>query len=250
MFVVFFSILATAQTVLTVFAAASLNAAFPTIGKSFEAAHPGVSVRFDFDGSQVLVLQLSQGAPADVFASADERWMDKAKSQGLVTDSAPFASNSLVIVVAKNSSVSTAGDLAKPGVRVVLCADAVPCGRYGREMLTKMARDSRFGSGFDEAVMRNVVSDEQNVEDVFAKISLGAADCGIVYRSDLMSRTDLANGDVRAVELPAAYQPSISYPIATVTKSGSSLLAAEFVTFVRSTQGQSILRRYGFGPAP
>ncbi|MBV8204470.1 MAG: molybdate ABC transporter substrate-binding protein [Candidatus Eremiobacteraeota bacterium] len=246
-----FSVLVAAgQAVLTVFAAASLHGAFDELGKQFAAAHPGVSVRFNYDGSQVLELQLAQGATADVFASADQRWMDAAKREKLVTIMTPFATNSLAIITAPGSSVHAAADLAHAGTKVLLCADAVPCGRYARELLVKMDDEPAFGSGFSAAVLRNVVSDEQNVEEVFAKIVLGAADCGIVYRSDVASRADAASSGVRVINLPPESQPSIVYPIAPVSGSSSSELAAAFVKFVQSASGQTVLRRFGFGAAP
>ena len=137
---------------LTVFAAASLHAAFDELGKRFHAAHPGVQVRFNYDGSQVLELQLAQGAQADVFASADQRWMDMAKQQGLVGSAMPFATNAMVIVAGRDSGVRAPADLAHAGVTVLLCADAVPCGRYARDLLAKMDADPLFGSGISAAV--------------------------------------------------------------------------------------------------
>ncbi len=234
-----------AQAVLTVFAAASLHAVFPEIGKQFEAAHPGVTVRFDFDGSQILEAQLAQGAQADVFASADQRWMDKATSDGLVGPATVFATNKLVIIAGSATSIRTAQDLTKPGIKIVLCADAVPCGRYARQTLAKMESDPAFGKGFADAVTRNVVSQEQDVEDVFAKVNLGEADAGIVYQTDTVKPAS-----VRVIDLPAGAQPAVVYPIAGVKKSTSSDLAAAFIAFVRSAAGQGILKQFGFGPAP
>jgi molybdate transport system substrate-binding protein len=234
------------QTVLTVFAAASLHAAFPDLGKRFEAAHPGITVRFSFDGSQALEAQLAQGAHADVFASADQGWMDKATSDGLVDASTTFAANSLVVIASMNSPVQTAHDVSNAGLRLLLCADAVPCGRYARAMLRKMDADQAFGKGFAASVMRNVVSEEENVESVVAKVSLGEADAGIVYRSDVVKVAE----HVRVVALPAIDQPAIVYPIAVVKSSVSPGVAADFIAFVRSTEGQDILRRDGFTPAP
>jgi molybdate transport system substrate-binding protein len=243
-------LLAAGQAVLTIFAAASLHAAFDELGKQFSTAHPGVHVRFNYDGSQVLELQLAQGAQADVFASADETWMDAAKRQGLITAATPFATNSMVIVASHVSAVRTAADLAHAGVTVLLCADAVPCGRYARELLVKMDAEPAFGSGFSAAVLRNVVSNEQNVEDVFAKVGLGAADCGIVYHSDVASRSDTVASAIRVIGLPAQAQPAIIYPIAPVKASSSPQLATAFVAFVRSAPGQAVLRRFGFGTKP
>ncbi|HEV2879630.1 MAG TPA: molybdate ABC transporter substrate-binding protein [Candidatus Eremiobacteraceae bacterium] len=240
------SIIAVAtQTVLTVFAAASLHAAFPELGTKFEAAHPGVTVRFTFNGSQILETQLAQGAQADVFASADQRSMDKAKADGLVTASAPFAGNYLVIIASMGSPVQTAHDLTILGLRIVLCSDAVPCGRYARTTLAEMEK-KQFEKGFAKAVLSNVVSEEENVEAVVAKVSLSEADAGIVYRSD----AEKAIRHVRVVEVPEDVQPLIIYPIAVTTSSTSPGMAADFVAFVRSSQGQRILQQYGFAPAP
>ena len=240
------AVAAASQSVLTVFAAASLHAAFPDLGKSFEATHPGVTVRFVFNGSQILEAQLAQGAQADVFASADQAWMDRATSDGLVSRSTPFATNSLVVIASMKSPVQTAHDLSNSGLRLLLCADAVPCGRYARTMLAKMDADHAFGKWFASSVMRNVVSEEENVESVVAKVSLGEADAGIVYRSDVAK----APAQVRVVELPAADQPAIAYPIAVVKGGASPDVAADFVAFVRSAAAREILRRNGFAPAP
>lgn len=243
-------LLAASQAILTVFAAASLHGAFDELGKRFSSAHPGVSVRFNYDGSQVLELQLAQGAKADVFASADQRWMDAAARAGLVRAAEPFTTNELVVIAAANSPVRSLADVARPGTTVVLCAAAVPCGRYARQSLTKLGADPAFGSSYSAAVLKNVVSDEQNVEDVFTKVSLDAADCGIVYRSDIASRSDAATSTIRAISIPASAQPAIVYPIAPVAGSSSPDMAAAFVTFVHSTQGQAVLKHFGFGATP
>lgn len=246
MFLLCLLLAAAPQTVLTVFAAASLHAAFPDLGKRFEATHPGVTVRFVFNGSQALEAQLAQGARADVFASADQRWMDKASSDGLVGPSVPFASNSLVVIASADSPVQTPHDLGHPGLRLLLCANAVPCGRYARAMLDKMDSDHAFGKGYAASVLHNVVSEEENVESVVAKVSLGEADAGIVYRSDVTK----VPAHVRVVALPDIDQPAIVYPIAPVKGSTSPGVAADFVAFVRSADAQDVLRRYGFAAAP
>ena len=243
-------IIAASQALLTVFAAASLHGAFDELGKSFSKSHPAVSVRFNYDGSQVLELQLAQGAQADVFASADPRWMDEAARHQLVGDRALFATNTLVLVASPGSVVHSTKDLALPGNKLVLCADAVPCGRYARQLLAKLDADPAFGAQFSTHVLGNVVSEEQNVEDVFTKVLVDAADSGIVYHSDAASRSDLASKGVRVIEFPASAQPPIVYPIAPVSASKSPQLAAEFVSFVRSPAGQAILKRSGFGPTP
>lgn len=240
------AVAAASQTVLTVFAAASLHAAFPDIGKQFEATHPGVTVRFSFNGSQALEAQLAQGAHADVFASADQRWIDQATADGFVGPATLFATNSLVIIASAQSPVQTAHDLSNAGVRFLLCQDSVPCGRYARVLLRNMDTDPSYGKDFSRSVFRNVVSGEEDVEAVVAKVSLGEADAGIVYRSDVVK---MAAG-VRVVTLPAADQPPIVYPIAAVKGSTSPNVAADFIAFVRSPPGKDILRRNGFAPAP
>ncbi|MBV8596456.1 MAG: molybdate ABC transporter substrate-binding protein [Candidatus Eremiobacteraeota bacterium] len=235
-----------AQSVLVVFAAASLNGAFPEIGKQFEAQHPGVNVNFSFNGSQILESQLAQGGKADVFASADQRWMDKATADGLVNTAASFASNGLVIAVSNTSKVQTASDLATPGTSFVVCADAVPCGRYTRIILQKMDSDPKYGPSYSKAVQKNIVSEELDVESVLTKIKLGAADAGVVYRSDVVGSAQ----KLRVVEFPSNDQPTVVYPIAVCKESASPDLAAAFVAYVRSSDGQAILKRFGFTPAP
>lgn len=240
-------VLAATQAVLTVLAAASLHAAFPEIGKSFEASHPGVSVTFDFNGSQILEAQLVQGAQADVFASADQRWMEKAVSDGVASSPVIFATNELVIVARPQSAVERAPDLKLPGLKLVICAEAAPCGRYARKALEKMESDVSFGKGFAGLVERNIVSQEENVESVLAKVDFGEADAGIVYRSDVANRQ---HATLRVIDLPHEDQVPIVYPIAVVSGSKSPALAADFITFVRSSQGREILARYGFAPPP
>lgn len=233
-----------AQTVLTVFAAASLHDAFPALGKQFEAAHAGVTVRFSFNGSQILEAQLESGAPADVFASADQRWVEKATSAGVVASPAPFASNQLVAVAWPQSNVRTPRDLARPGTKVVLCAQAVPCGAYARRLLEGMDAESAYGPTFSDAVLRNVVSQELDVESVMSKVTLGEADAGIVYRTDA-----LAQNAVRTLALPALPGTPIAYYVGIVRPSTAPDLSADFVRFVLSPAGQRVLGSFGFSAA-
>jgi molybdate transport system substrate-binding protein len=230
---------------LTVFAAASLHLAFPALGKQFEAAHPGVTVRFSFNGSQILEAQLAAGAPGDVFASADKRWMDKAVEDGIVTSGAAFASNQLVAVARPASGVVRPRDLGQPGIKLVVCAQAVPCGAYARQLLRAMSAVPAYGSDFADRVLGNVVSDELDVEAVLAKVSLGEADAGIVYRTDAMRQTT-----VRIIDLPALTATPIGYFIGVARASSAPALASQFADFVRSAQGQKTLDSFGFSPAP
>lgn len=233
-----------AQTTLTVFAAASLHLAFPALGKQFEATHPGVSVRFSFNGSQILEAQLEQGAPADVFASADKRWIDKAVQANAVASPAPFASNELVLVAAPASKVQTPRDLTAPGTKLVLCAEAVPCGAYSRRLLQGMDADPAYGQGYADSVLKNVVSEELDVESVLSKVTLGEADAGIVYRTDAMTQPGL-----RTIALPTLPGTPIGYYIGAVHTSANASVAADFVNFVLSQDGQKVLAGYGFTAA-
>lgn len=238
-------LLAAAQAVLIVFAAASLHAALPAVAASFQAAHPGVSVRFSFNGSQILEAQIANGAPADVFVSADKRWMDAAVRAGLVVHPAVFASNHLVVITPPHSPVARLADLAQPRVRLVICAEAVPCGLYTRRLLTGLERSRGFAPGFAHAVLTNVVSQELDVESVVSKVVLGEADAGIVYQTDARHQPGL-----RVIPVPAIPGTPIAYYIAPVRGRPQAALAASFAAFVRSAPGQAILARYGFTTAP
>ena len=233
---------ATPQT-LTVFAAASLHNAFADIGAAFEAAHPGVSVKLNFDGSQILETQIANGAPADVFASADERSMDKARTAGLVDTPADFARNSLVMVSQFDENLRSLRDLTRDGLKLAICAEAVPCGRYTRIALQKMSADPKFWPNYGDQVLHNVATQEQNVEGVVQKVVVGDADAGFVYATDAILK-----GGVKLVSVPVPDedQEIATYPIAAVKGSANAALARSFVEFVLSPDGQNVLRARGF----
>ncbi len=220
---------------LTVFAAASLKNAFTDIGERLEAAHPGLEVEFSFAGSSDLVTQLTQGAPADVFASADTRNMDRAAAAGLL-DGAPvtFATNRLTIAVAAGNpkGIGSLRDLTRTDTAVVLCAAQVPCGAA--------SRTAEQAAG----VELRPVSEETSVADVLNKVISGQADAGLVYVTDVLG----AGGAVSAVDIPEAAQAVNTYPIAALAESVKPALAREFVTTVTGPVGQEILRTAGFGP--
>ena len=217
-----------------VFAAASLTAAFDELGPRFTAASGGTKVTFNFAGSQALATQIQQGAPADVFASADTTSMDKVK--GLVGDPQVFARNLLAIVVEDGNPRGIKGleDLANPELKVVLAAPDVPAGRYAAEIL------GRAG------VTVKPVSQEDNVKAVVTKVSLGEADAGVVYVTDVTAGGDKVEG----VDIPAEQNVTATYPIATVKASKASDQARAFVDLVRSPAGQQVLNGYGFLPPP
>ena len=238
---------APASRTLNVFAAASLTQAFGEIGKDFEAANTGVTVTFNFAGSQTLVTQIQQGAPADVFASASGTNMDALVSAGFVDNAAPqfFLTNILVVILPPNNpgNVQSLQDLAKPGLKVVLGDVSVPAGKYARQILDNMSKDTTYGTDFGTKVLANVVSNETDVKQVVAKVQLGEADAGIVYVSDAIAAPTL-----KTVEIPLNLNVVAKYPLAPLIKSANPDLAAKFVAYVLSADGQATLKKWGFTP--
>ena len=218
---------------LTVFAAASLRGAFDELAVEFEQRYPSVDVRpISYDGSSTLATQLIEGAPADVFASADEQTMDAVVSAGVAAAAELFASNTLVIVVpaADGGSVETLDDLADPSLTVVLCAPAVPCGAASGTLLDAAG------------VTVEPASLEQNVTAVLTKIAAGEADAGLVYATDVRGRDD-----VRAIVPAGADRVVNRYPIAALGEAANPEAADAFVAFVLSEAGRAVLDDFGFG---
>lgn len=234
---------------LTVYAAASLTEAFRDLGKGLEQRHPGLTLRFNFAGSQQLTAQLEQGAPADVFASADQRSMDRAEEKGLVESKYPvFARNRLVVIVpgTNPAHIERLEDLSRRGIKVVVAAEAVPAGKYSRETLSMLARAPGFPADYDRRVLANVVSQEENVKNVVAKVQLGEADAGLVYRSDV---TPPVSRQVRVFDIPDQFNMIASYPIAVLKSAQNASAGRQFVALLLSNDGQQVLRRHGFLPA-
>lgn len=225
---------------LTIFAAASLLDAFEAIATDFRRAHPGVDITFNFAGSQELRTQIEHGAPADVFASADRKHMDALVQQGLARPAAIFARNHLVLVVPRGAT--TLKDLQElpRAQRIVIGGPDVPVGRYTRQLLTKAT--SRW-PGFEQQVMAHVVSEELNVRQVLAKITLGEADAGIVYRTDAATAAD----KVDVIAIPADLDVVAEYPIAALARAPQA--AQTWVDYVRLPAGQQTLARFGFEPS-
>ena len=218
----------------TVFAAASLKAPFTALAEEFEAAHPGTTVTLSFAGSSDLATQISQGAPADVFASADANTMAKLGSAGLVEGSPrDFASNVLTIAVPPGNpaSIATFADLAKPGVRTVICAAQVPCGAATK------ALEQETGTTLQP------VSEESSVTDVLGKVVSGEADAGLVYVTDVKAAGD----KVQEIPFPESARAVNTYPIAAVRTGRNNDLAAAFIETVMGPDGQQLLRGAGFG---
>jgi molybdate transport system substrate-binding protein len=218
---------------LTIFAAASLGRAFDELAIQFEAQHPSLDVLpVSYDGSSTLATQLIEGAPADVFASADENNMQKVVDAGLADAPELFASNTLVIAVPAGNpgGVESIEDLAEDGLTVVLCAPEVPCGAASETLLEH------------NGVTVTPASLEQNVTAVLTKIAAGEADAGLVYVTDV-----LGNDDVEQVEAAGAADAVNLYPIAALTESANPAAAEAFVAFVLSDEGGAVLDGLGFG---
>jgi molybdate transport system substrate-binding protein len=218
---------------INVFAAASLKKSFTDIGEQFKTDNPGASVEFSFAGSSDLVTQLTQGAPADVFASADTKNMDKAAQAGLLAgDPVNFASNTLTIAVAPGNpkKIASFKDLTQAGLNVVVCAPQVPCGSATQKV------EQATG------VKVNPVSEESSVSDVLNKVTTGQADAGLVYVTDAIGVGD----KVAAVAFPEAAGAVNTYPIAVLKESKNPTLARKFVDLVTGESGQKVLTAAGF----
>lgn len=226
---------------LVVFAAASLRNAFEALGEEFGRAHAGVEVTFNFAGSQELRTQIEHGAPADVFASADLQHIETLAREGLVQPAVRFARNRLVVIVPEGATaVQRLQDLPQ-AQRIVIGAPDVPIGRYTRQML---ARAAAAWPGFEEQVMARVASQELNVRQILAKISLGEGDAAIVYRTDAATAPD----KVDAIPIPAEIDVVAEYPITVLTRARHPELARAWVEHVQSPAGQAVLARAGFEP--
>ena len=226
---------------ITVFAASSLTEAFSTVAAVFETQHPGTNVTLNFSGSSMLSSQLLQGAPADVFASADETQMTRIIDAGLtITTPKVFALNLLSIITPVHSNLVSPKDLqAESGILLVLATPEVPAGRYARQLLTRL--EKIYGVGFSQKVLSNLVSEEISVRQAAAKVMLDEADVTIVYRSDLHNLQG-----VKQLPIPEGLSPVARFPIALLSNGRNPELAIKFVDFVLSSPGQNIISQYGF----
>ncbi|HSP38319.1 MAG TPA: molybdate ABC transporter substrate-binding protein [Frankiaceae bacterium] len=219
---------------LTVFAAASLQKTFTTLGQQFEQQHPGTKVTFSFAGSSDLATQITNGAPADVFASADQKNMTKVTDAKLAAGTpANFATNLLTIVVPPSNpaKITNFSDLAKPGAKVVLCAAQVPCGTASQKV------EQLTGTTIKP------VSEESSVTDVLTKVTSGEADAGLVYVTDAKG----AGSAVQAIDFPESAKAVNTYPAVVLTASKQPQLARQFEDYITGPQGQQVLHDAGFG---
>jgi molybdate transport system substrate-binding protein len=217
---------------LTVFAASSLTEAYDTAQTALKTTDPGLSLTYDFAGSQALVQQIEQGAPADVFASADETNMNKLVAKGLVETPQVFAHNLLEIAVAPGNPqhITSLADLTKPGLKVVLEDPSVPAGKYARQALTKLG------------LTVHSVSNPLDVKSALLTVTSGEADATVVYVTDVSA----ANGKAQGVPIPSAQNVLATYPIAVIKASSHQAAAQAYVAYMVSGAGQQILRARGF----
>ena len=226
---------------LTVFAASSLREAFAELGTVFEREHPRTKVIFSLAGSQELRTQIENGAPADVFASADWKHMQALVAARLASAPRKFASNEPVVVVPEDNpaGVKTLADLPR-AQRIVVGAPEVPIGAYTLRIL--QAASKRYGAAFGDAVQAHIVSREPNVRQALSKVALGEADAAIVYRTDAQA----SRGRVVAISIPEELNAIAEYPVAVLEHAKEVELAREFVDFLLSPAGQVTLARFGF----
>ena len=222
---------ATTRAGLTVYAAASLTDVFPKIDST---------PRYSFAGSNTLAAQIQQGAPADVFASANLTLPVQLNAKGLCSKPVVFTRNTLVIVVPKSNpaAITSVYDLANEGVKLDIAAPSVPVGAYTLQILKQM--------GLTQKVLGNVVSQEVDVRTVLSKVALGQADAGFVYATDAKT----VPGDVTVIKVPAWAQPKVTYAMAVVARSPNQAAAQAFIKSVLSKTGQATLARYGFLALP
>ena len=228
---------------LTVLAAASLTGTFTTLARTFEDDHPGVTVTLAFDSSATLAEQVSQGAPADVLATADELTMQRVVDTG-ATAAGPevFATNRLALVVPRDNPAAIAAfaDIDDPGVDYVVCVDSAPCGALSQVVLD------------EQGITNHPASEEVDVKAVLSKVELDEADAGIVYETDAVASEDtVASGDtedtVQTIKIPASADALNRYPIAALGEASDPELAQAWIDLVLSVEGQAVLGKAGFG---
>ena len=235
-----------AATDLEVYAAASLKKALEQVKPAYEAANPGTTLTVSTDSSAALEAKIEEGAPADVFLSADttnpQKLVDGEFASGAIT---PFAGNTLTIIVPSDNpaGIQTPADLAKSGIKIVAAGDKVPITRYATQLVDNLARESGYPADFAATYAANVVSQEDNVAGIVTKIELGEGDAGIVYVTDAKGSDQVAT-----VEVPDAANVPATYGGVVVKASPDQEAATAFLTWLAGTEGQAVLAGLGFQP--
>jgi molybdate transport system substrate-binding protein len=230
---------------LKIFAPSTFTDAAKGITAAYEAANPGVKLAIEFGHSPTQRLQFTQGALGDVFITASQKDMTDAVTDQTVASGQPkiFATNQLVVILPPNNpaNLQKLDDLAKPGVRLLVAVVDTPIGKVTLEILDKM--DKQFGSGYKAKVLANVVSNESGVKPIVSKIKLGEADAGIVYVTDTVSAPDL-----KTISIPSELNTIMQLNVAPIIKAANPEQAASFTAFLMSSEGQAILKKWGFLP--
>jgi molybdate transport system substrate-binding protein len=231
---------------LTIFAAASLAGVLEEVKGAYEAAHPGTTLTLSTDSSSALATQIEQGAPADVFLSADTTSPKKLVDGGFsVGEAATFAANRLTVVVPADNParIASPADLARPGVKIIAAGDEVPITTYAKQLVANFAKEAGYPAGFEAAYAANVVSKEDNVKAVIAKIEIGEGDAAIVYVTDAKASTG-----VTTVTVPDAANVTARYAGIVVGASPDQEPARMFLGWLTGPDGQAVLSRFGFLP--
>lgn len=232
---------------LTVFAASSLTNPFNDIKTAYHTAHPNVTITYNFNGSQALEQQLANGAPGDIFVSADLTNMQNASTANLVGQSQVFAKNKLAVLIPTSNPahLNSLKDLANPGVKIDVAASTVPVGKYTLQVLDKMGQSADYGTDYENSVKANFVSQEENDTAIVQKVQLGSVDAGFVYLTDVTPATEK---QVTEIAIPDQFNVIAQYPIAVTKSSQHSSDAQAFIQYILSSAGQAVLSKYHFLP--
>lgn len=233
---------------LTIFAAASLKNMLAEAEAAYEAANPGTDLTISTDSSSALETKIEQGAPADVFLSADTTNPQKLIDGGFASGQAtPFAGNKLTVIVptANPAGIQAPADLAKPGLRIIAAGDEVPITKYARQLVENLAKQPNAPVGFAAAYDANVASKEDNVSAIVSKIKLGEGDAGIVYVTDAA-----ASDEVTPIDVPGAANVRATYAGVVVGESPNHDAAAAFLDWLTGPDGEAVLSSFGFLPPP
>lgn len=238
----------TATVELTIYGAASLKGAFDKVTVAYETAYPGTTLTVSTDSSSALETQIEQGAPADVFLSADTSNPKKLVDQGLAAgDPVTFAANELTIIVPSGNpaGIHSPADLARPGLKIIAAGDAVPITRYANQLVANLGKEAGYPADFGAAYAANIASKEDNVKAVVAKVELGEGDAGIVYLTDAT-----ASKKVSAIDIPPSANVPATYDGVVVRASRQPAAATAFLAWLTGPEAQAILRSLGFLPPP
>jgi len=233
---------------LTIYGAASLAGVLDAVKTAYETAKPGSKMTISTDSSAALEMQIEQGAPADVFLAADTTNPKKLVDGGFASgDAVDFAGNQLAVIVPKENAakISTSADLARSGVKIVAAGDEVPITKYANQLIDNLGKVSGYPADFAAAYARNVVSKEDNVKAVVAKVGLGEGDAGIVYETDAK-----ASSDVETVPIPDGANVPATYAGVVVKASPNGDAAKAFLDWLTGPEGQAVLKVSGFLPPP